>query len=190
MCCDSRNSILVYAICGCLYYGLVVYLIVKAEDEFQYKIIWYMNIASVGFSLLLYLILALAMVTVNKQLLGIFITYLEISVGLMILFVISDVILGIKVPTKGEKRMGLMGKHGLRDAAGLPDNQYPLLVQFEDGPLLKGVSILNETKHFEPDLDLRRRHRRADKGKGKVEETTESGIFLVWRMSSYYDTME
>ncbi|XP_064485300.1 uncharacterized protein LOC135397609 isoform X3 [Ornithodoros turicata] len=178
MCCDSRNSILVYAICGCLYYGLVVYLIVKAEDEFQYKIIWYMNIASVGFSLLLYLILALAMVT------------------------------GIKVPTKGEKRMGLMGKHGLRDAAGLPDNQYPLLVQFEDGPLLKGVSILNETKHFEPDLDLRRRHRRADKGKGKVEETTESGIFglkvtflshvielcvdifLVWRMSSYYDTME
>ncbi|XP_064486691.1 uncharacterized protein LOC135399001 [Ornithodoros turicata] len=196
MCCDTRTCTGIYAVFACFQNAVMIFFVALNQSGYQSKYLYYVELVYLTITLIMHFILFVATVTLNKKLMGIFITYLKICVIILVFFLIFDVswYMNRRNATKGEKRM-----------AGMTDNEYPLLKHFQDGYLQKIVSTLNE-EHFVPGFKVRRRHRRtheedrrhnADISVFKSEFTFGNhvisfvlNVYWIWSLNKYYDTME
>ncbi|XP_064486700.1 uncharacterized protein LOC135399003 isoform X3 [Ornithodoros turicata] len=79
MFCDTRPSILAYAMVCTGWYGLLLYALYVADDQFTFNSL--MNLLFYGMNFVMHAVLLTAMVIHSGHLLGIFILYMKFSVA-------------------------------------------------------------------------------------------------------------
>ncbi|XP_064485391.1 uncharacterized protein LOC135397714 isoform X2 [Ornithodoros turicata] len=198
MLCDTRQSILAYAGIFSGYYSLLLFLEYNSGDDVTVAKI--VNMGSYGISLLMHLLLLLSMATMNRELLGLFITFLKLSVVLLVVLILIDIIMGPKVASSSHRRR----RRRRKDATFLDDLSFFWIGDPSDdyGDGNEGDDGDDETLNVTHSL---KKAAHVSRAVAVLEIKSVFGfkwnfvnhvimiildIFMIWRLSGYYSTME
>ncbi|XP_064486699.1 uncharacterized protein LOC135399003 isoform X2 [Ornithodoros turicata] len=175
MFCDTRPSILAYAMVCTGWYGLLLYALYVADDQFTFNSL--MNLLFYGMNFVMHAVLLTAMVIHSGHLLGIFILYMKFSVAFVSCMLCLNIFLEGPYADKGVRHTRRTKKPKASKAT-----------------LDEIIEFLGEMSSL-PGVELSKNETHLVVGMAKREITSHynmevDSVLLIWRMSKYRTALE